>query len=268
VTGPELAGVALAAGRGERLRPLTDLRPKPLCPIANRPLVDLALDRLTAQTGSGPDHLAVNAHYLSDLLAAHVGDRATLSFEQPVALGTAGALGALRPWIAGRPVLLTNTDAYLPEGLDELVAGWDGQRIRLLCRDIGQPSDFGTLRYVGGCIMPWAAVATLVAVPSGLYELVWRGAEERGELDLVVSEAVAIDCGRPAAYLAANLHASGGRSVIGAGAVVEGRLERSVVWPDAYVGPDEELVEAIRAGTRERPVTLGTGGRTPPPWAG
>src|SRR5580765_1888454 len=123
---PGLAGVVLAAGRGERLRPLTDLRPKPLCPIANRPLVDLALGRLTAHTGSGPDQVAVNAHYLSDLLAEYVGDRAQLSFEQPVALGTAGALGALRPWIDGRPVLLTNTDAYLPAGLTELVAGWDG----------------------------------------------------------------------------------------------------------------------------------------------
>jgi N-acetyl-alpha-D-muramate 1-phosphate uridylyltransferase len=258
VTGPDLAGVALAAGRGERLRPLTDLRPKPLCPIANRPLVDLALDRLTAHTGPGPDHVAVNAHYLSGQLADYVGDRAQLSFEQPVALGTAGALGTLRPWIDGRAVLLTNTDAYLPEGLAELVSGWDGERIRLLCKEIGQPSDFGPRRYVGACLMPWTAVAPLSAEPSGLYELVWRGAEQRGELDLVVSTALAIDCGRPADYLAANLDASGGQSVVGAGAVVEGRLDRCVVWPDAYVGPDEELVETIRAGTRDRPLTLGT----------
>jgi hypothetical protein len=40
---------------------------------------------------------------------------------------------------------------------------------------------------------------------------------------------------------------SEGRPVIGQGAVVRGTLERSVVWPGAYVGPDEHLVDAIRA---------------------
>jgi hypothetical protein len=44
----DLAGVALAAGLGTRLRPLTYLRPKALCPVGGVPLVDLALDRLSA----------------------------------------------------------------------------------------------------------------------------------------------------------------------------------------------------------------------------
>ncbi|MGN6693052.1 MAG: sugar phosphate nucleotidyltransferase, partial [Aquihabitans sp.] len=42
----DLAGVVLAAGAGTRLRPLTIERPKALCPVADVPLVDLALDRL------------------------------------------------------------------------------------------------------------------------------------------------------------------------------------------------------------------------------
>lgn len=254
-----LAGVVLAAGRGERLRPLTDIRPKPLCPIANRALVDLALDRLTDVVGDGATNLAVNAHWLADQLADAVGARAHLSFEQPVALGTAGALGALRDWLDGRDVLLTNADAYLPGGLAALVSGWDGKRIRLLGKDTHQASDFGTVRYVGACLLPWAAVATLAPVPSGLYELVWRAAEARGELELVRTPHVTIDCGRPRDYLAANLHASGGASVVGPGSVVEGRLERSVVWPGAYVGPHEHLVDTVRAGTRDRPVTVPAG---------
>ena len=58
------AGVVLAAGAGTRLRPLTDLRPKALCPVGGRPLVDLALDRLAAEVGGlGPQWLAVNAHH-------------------------------------------------------------------------------------------------------------------------------------------------------------------------------------------------------------
>jgi hypothetical protein len=55
-----------------------------------------------------------------------------------------------------------------------------------------------------------------------------------------------LDCGTPARYLAANLAASGGAAVIGAGARVEGTVVRSVVWPGARVWPSEELRDAIR----------------------
>lgn len=252
----ELAGVVLAAGRGQRLRPLTDQLPKPLCPIANRPLVDLALARISPYAGSGPTHLAVNLHHLPDLLRHHLGQRVTLSEEQPIALGTAGALGALRPWIDGRPVLLTNSDAYLPGGLSDLLDGWDGSRIRLLGKDIGRPADFGRMRYVGAALLPWRYVESLAAEPGGLYEMLWRGEHERGRLELVATSDVAIDCGTPTDYLAANLHASAGASVVGEGAVVEGRIERCVVWSGARVAPTESLVETIRAGTPDRPLTV------------
>jgi N-acetyl-alpha-D-muramate 1-phosphate uridylyltransferase len=254
-----LAGVVLAAGRGRRLGQLTDLLPKPLCPIANRPMIDLAIEHVVAHTGDGAARIAVNAHYRSRLLRAHLGDRVRLSDEQPEALGTAGALGALRGWLDGRPTLLANSDAYLPGGLAPLLEGWDGQRIRLLCKDIGRPADFGSLRYVGACLMPWQFVEPLAAEPSGLYETVWRAELAAGTIDLVTMAGVAIDCGTPPDYLAANLHASGGASVLGAGAVVEGRLERCVVWPGAYVGPQERLVDAIRAGDRATPITVQSG---------
>jgi hypothetical protein len=99
-------------------------------------------------------------------------------------------------------------------------------------------------------------VATLDALPSGLYEVLWRAEEAAGRLDLVRTTATAIDCGTPADYLRANLHASGGRAVIAPGAVVLGRVERSVVWDGAYVGPDEHLCDCIRAGTRAAPLTV------------
>ena len=56
------------------------------------------------------------------------------------------------------------------------------------------------------------------------------------------------DCGTPAEYLAANLAASGGQSVIGEGARVAGELVRSVVWPGGVVRAGERLVESIRVG--------------------
>jgi hypothetical protein len=265
VSAPAPAGVALAAGAGTRLRPLTELRPKALCPVGGRALVDLALDRLAAQVGAGLERLAVNAHHHADQVVAHCRDRARLQIEDGEALGTAGAVGRLRPWLDGRDALVTNADSYLPGGLAGFTDGWDGDRCRLLCADVpaGGRADFvaedGTgLRYVGACLLPWRRIRDLSPTPSGLYEVLWRADVAAGALDLVRIPAAgtAIDCGRPVDYLAANLHASGGANVIGAGATVLGRLERSVVWDGAWVGPDEVLREQIRAGDREHPLTV------------
>ena len=84
--------------------------------------------------------------------------------------------------------------------------------------------------------------------PASLHDLVWRPAWERGELETVIASGEFVDCGTPRDYLRANLLASGGRSVVGEGAVVEGSIERVVVWPDGFVGADEVLADCIRAG--------------------
>lgn len=248
-----LAGVALAAGLGTRLRPLTVLRPKPLCPVNGVPLLDLAFDRLAPYVAG----LAANASWLADQVVAHVGGRAHVSVEPERPLGSAGALGALREWLAGRDVLVTNADAYLPDGLADLVTGWEGRRPRLLVVPAaGGRGDFGPWRYVGGALLPWPAVRSLAPRFGGLYEQVWLPAYQAGELDLVPYRGTAIDCGTPADYLWANLHASGGKTVVGDGAVVEGVAERCVVWDGAWVGAEEHLVESVRAGDRANPVTV------------
>lgn len=236
-----LAAVVLAAGRGKRLRPLTDLRPKPLCPVDNVALLDRNLDQALAVT----PYVAVNACHLADQVVAHVGDRAHLSVEPgPEGLGTAGALGYLKPWLAGRPVLVLNGDAYRPGGLGALLDGWDGERVRLLVVRDPENGDFGEWRFAGASLHPWEAVRDLPAEPLGLYEAVWRHVE----CDLVPYHGVFVDCGTVAEYLRANLHASGGRSVVGEGAVVEGELVRSVVWPGGVVRAGERLVDAVRVG--------------------
>lgn len=234
----------LAAGAGTRLRPLTLVRPKALCPVGPAPLVDHAIDRLAAVTGS----VAVNVHAGREAMVAHLDGRAHLSLEEPEALGTAGALGALRDWVDGRPVLVTNADAWLPAGLGPLVDGWDGERMRLLCVDDPVRGDFGRRRYAGACLLPWSAVRDLPAEPLGLYEATWRKAEAEGRLDFADTAATFVDCGTPADYLAANLDWSGGEPVVGEGAVVAGTLVRSVVWPGARVAEGEVLVDAVRAG--------------------
>lgn len=186
----------LAAGRGKRLRPLTDVRPKPLMTVGGRTLLDRALDRVAPHVR----HTAVNAHHLAEqIVDALAGRDVHVSVEEPEALGTAGALGRLRPWIDGAAVLVSNADAfYLGEPVTDLLAGWDGERPRLLCTRTDTPSAFGDLLYVGSALLPWWSVERLEPVPSGLYEVSWRDLYAAGRLDLAVTDIEAFDCGTPA----------------------------------------------------------------------
>jgi MurNAc alpha-1-phosphate uridylyltransferase len=239
-----LAALVLAAGDGKRLRPLTLIRPKPLCPVVDTTFLDLAMDRVSAIVA--PGSIAVNAHHLADQVIAHVADRAHLSVEVPIALGTAGAVGALHDWLDGRDVLITNGDVCFSESPDlaAFVAGWDRVRPRLLVVEDAGRADFdGKWRFAGVSLLPATVAASLAAEPSGLYEVVWRNAP----LDLVSTAVEYVDAGDPSSYLRANLMRSGGASVIGAGATVEGRVDRCVVWSDAMVLPGEHLVEVVRA---------------------
>jgi MurNAc alpha-1-phosphate uridylyltransferase len=264
----------LAAGAGHRLRPLTAVRPKALCPVANRPLVDHAVERALALTSA----VAVNVHHGRDALERHLatGARVHLSIEEPEALGTAGALGALAGWIEGRAVLVQNADAWTDADLGPFVDGWDGARVRLLVT----PGPDGRARFGPGAglvasLLPWSDVAGLTPTPSGLYEVVWRQAQAAGRLEAVAHAGAFVDCGTVRRYLQANLlaaaaaaaagdgpgnrssslvdpaaHVSGtiDHSVIGAGAQVAGTVSGSVVWDGAEVGAGEVVVDAVRAG--------------------
>lgn len=305
LAGPRgLCAVVLAAGEGRRLWPLTDLLPKPLCPVANVALLDRTLDRLAALGLVGPGSVAVNACYRAEDIVGHVAGRAYPSVERH-ALGTGGGVANLARWIDGRDVLVCNADGYLSPDADAvgtLLAGRPADRPRVLVvpdaargdfaeppgpfgpgrddstvppalpgpsRSAREPARSGprrgagsapagggqcdpaarprVLRFAGVSVAPWRLLAGLRPEPSELSTSVWRPAEAAGRLDLVRFGGVFVDCGTPADYLAANLHASGGASVVGAGAVVAGRLTRSVVWPGATVPAGEHLIDAIRA---------------------
>jgi mannose-1-phosphate guanylyltransferase/MurNAc alpha-1-phosphate uridylyltransferase len=274
VTGPaaQVCAVLLAAGEGRRLRPLTARLPKPLCPVGNVALLDRALHRVAGLGLTGAASVAVNAAYLSDLVVAHVAGRARVSVEDDGPLGTAGGVGRLLGWIAGRAALVGNTDAYLADpdrlpGADiaALVDGWDGHTVRLLTRQTepGERPEFGTRRFAGFSLLPWAYLRRLTDEPAELVGRVWRPAEAAGELELVPYAGTYVDTGTPADYLAANLHAAGGAalvdpsatvtgrcttSVVGAGAVVAGTVTRCVVWPGATVAAGEHLTDVVRAG--------------------
>lgn len=239
-----LAALVLGAGSGTRLRPLTGLRPKVLCPIDGVPLVDLALDRVRALVRD----VAVNARYGVEQLVAHLDGRAYVSDERayPEELGTAGAIAALRDWLDGRAVLATNGDTWTDVDLAPLVDGWDGERVRVLVHD----GELGPGARIVASLVPAADVKRLPATPLGLSNGLWWPARDEGRLESVTGDGQFVSCDRPVDYLRANLLASGGRSVVGEGAVVDGRIERCVLWPGARVRAGEVLVDAVRCDAR------------------
>lgn len=239
-----LAAFVLAAGSGTRLRPLTEMRPKALCPIDNVPLVDIAIGHASRVTTD----VIVNTWHHSEQVIPHLEGRVRLSVESPKPLGTAGAIAAAKDWIDGRPLLVHNADAWHRASIESFVEGWDQERVRLLVTDDAARADFGNWRFCGVSLMPWSEVSRFEPRFSGLREQSWDRLYREGALDFVPYEGPYYDCGTPADYLAANLVASGAPNVVGAGAVIEGTIERCVVWPNARVERDEHLVEVIRAG--------------------
>lgn len=149
-----MKAMVLAAGRGTRLRPLTDRIPKPMIPIGGRPLLEHVVRLLSHH---GFDDLVINLSHLPDVIRDHFGDGSTFdvsihySFERDL-LGTAGALRPVADHFRGDDFLvyyadnLTNVDLaalwkdhqtsgavatigllWMPESAGRGIVGIDGQ---------------------------------------------------------------------------------------------------------------------------------------------
>ena len=128
--------IVLAAGLGQRMRPITDTLPKPLVEVGGRALIDHALARLAA---AGVERVIVNVHHLADLVEAHVRRRApavVVSDERDALLETGGGVKRALPLIGGEPFLVLNSDSLWIEGpqanLPGLAAAWDPERMDVL----------------------------------------------------------------------------------------------------------------------------------------
>ena len=87
-----MKAIILSAGRGERLRPLTLERPKPLIPVANRSLIEYTLSLLKDQ---GINEVAMNLHYMGEQIQEQLGNGERFGIriiysKEPELLGTGG----------------------------------------------------------------------------------------------------------------------------------------------------------------------------------
>lgn len=118
----------LAAGLGLRMRPITETIPKPLVPLAGRPLLDHALDRLEEV---GVERAVVNTHYLGEQIAAHLAGRArpqVVLSPEVARLETGGGVLRALPHFEGEPFFVVNGDVFWLNGprpaLEMLAAAW------------------------------------------------------------------------------------------------------------------------------------------------
>ena len=129
----------------------------------------------------------MNVHALPDQLLDHLARRqgadAVVTSMEDEALGTAGAVGRLRGWLDGRAVVVVNGDTWCPAPSADLVAGWDGERVRVHVAGPDAVQAPVAASWPRSCPGPWPA--SWPAEPSGLYEVVWRAAHQQGRLETV-----------------------------------------------------------------------------------
>jgi NDP-sugar pyrophosphorylase family protein len=114
----------LAAGLGTRLRPLTETLPKPLLPIAGRPLIVWNLLLLRRH---GVTDVIINLHHLGHLLEQALGDGSRFGMriaysQEPVLLGTGGGLKQAEPFFSGEPFFALNGDTLFDLDLGAMAA--------------------------------------------------------------------------------------------------------------------------------------------------
>jgi len=110
-----MKAMLLAAGRGERMRPITDSLPKPLVPVAGKPLIAW---HLTALARAGSREVVINLSWLGERLRAALGDGSAYgvsiswSDEGPVPLETGGGILRAVPLLGPGPFLVVNADIW------------------------------------------------------------------------------------------------------------------------------------------------------------
>lgn len=218
----------LAAGRGERMRPLTDTTPKPLIPVAGASMLDRAMARLEAH---GVRDVVVNVHHLGEQIAIHLDGRARIVREDRL-LETGGSVKNALPLLGDGPFFILNGDGLWSDGpapmLSRMEALWDPARMDALLllhpidaaigREAKDRGDYfldadGRARHRGSAASaPYMFASVSIAdarllrdSPDGPFSLVrlWNRAEASGRLHGLVHDGQWFHVGTPQALAAA-----------------------------------------------------------------
>ena len=143
----------LAAGLGTRLRPLTETLPKPLLPIAGRPLIVWNLLLLRRH---GVTEVMINLHHLGHLIEQALGDGSQFGMriaysKEPALLGTGGGLKQVEPFFGGEPFVVLNGDTLFEMDLSGLAAAHRQSRAvaTMVVRADPEPERWGAVELDG-----------------------------------------------------------------------------------------------------------------------
>lgn len=155
-----MKAMVLAAGRGERMRPLTDRLPKPLLPVGGQPLV---AHHLAALAEAGYRDVVMNCAWLGEVLRAALGDgrewgvNITYSPEPWPALDTGGGIFQALSLLGPDPFLLVNGDTWFDLPLEGMALP-DGMLGHLVLVPNPAHNPAGDFGLVDGRVLPDAAV--------------------------------------------------------------------------------------------------------------
>ena len=126
-----MKAMILAAGRGARLRPLTDKVPKPLIEAGGKPLIAWHLERLAA---AGCREVIVNVSHLGERIVERLGDGSTWGLRVAISreaqpLETAGGMALARALLGPEPFLVVNGDVYCEVDFSRLLRFSLGERL-------------------------------------------------------------------------------------------------------------------------------------------
>jgi mannose-1-phosphate guanylyltransferase len=265
--------VILVGGEGTRLRPLTAQMPKPMLPLAGRPLLAYTFDHLRRH---GVGRAVLSCGYLPTQIEEHFGvetDGLALDYRvEPEPLGTGGAIRFGADGIAGT-FLALNGDSLRAADLDALIAFHRerGAKATILLTPVADPSRYGLVRLtdggrVGGFLeKPRPEEIDTDLINAGLYvlepevlDLVPEGRAvsiERDVFPRLVEEGTLyglalpgywLDVGTPASYLQAHRDVLERNVETGVGEA----LGPGYVWVDesATVSPEARLVPPVLVG--------------------
>jgi len=144
----------LAAGRGERMRPLTDNTPKPLLEVGGKALIEY---HLAALQQAGIHDVIINHAWLGEQIESYVGNgdqyglRIEYSPEIPEALETAGGIIQALPWLGTEPFIVINGDIWCDYPLQQLPRAPD-DLAHLVMVDNPLHNPQGDFCLVNGCL--------------------------------------------------------------------------------------------------------------------
>jgi len=144
-----MKAMVMAAGLGTRLRPLTDFLPKPMMPIANRPVLHHLLNLLHRHD---VNQVGVNLHVAPDTIMDYFGDGSSLDMEirwsyEEELLGTAGGTKKLEDFWGGETILITSGDGLHDIDVTALLGHHrrTGALATLAVKPVSDPSSYGVL---------------------------------------------------------------------------------------------------------------------------